>query len=67
MPIKEKQMIGVELNSKLFTMAANMYFKGDGKTNLIHGDCFEQAGKLTITDKDSNGNDVAFETESLPY
>ncbi len=57
--IKEKQLIGVEQNSKLFTMAAsNMYFKGDGKTNLIYGDCFKQAGNLIITDKDSNGNDI---------
>ncbi len=57
--IKEKQMIGVEQNAKLFTMAAsNMYFKGDGKTNLIHGDCFKQSGNLIISDKDSYGNDI---------
>lgn len=57
--IKEKQLIGVEQNPRLFTMAAcNLYFKGDGKTNLIYGDCFNQLGKLIINDKDDNGKEV---------
>lgn len=58
--IKEKQLIGIEQNSKLFTMAAsNMYFKGDGKTNLLLGDCFTFNGKLTIDDLDDKGNKIS--------
>jgi type I restriction-modification system DNA methylase subunit len=48
--IKSNQLIGVEQKSHMFTLAAiNMYFKGDGKTHLIHDDCFNQEGKVSTS------------------
>lgn len=39
--IKKHQLVGVETKGFLYTMAAaNMIFRGDGKANLIQGDCF---------------------------
>lgn len=40
--IKEHQLIGVEVNSHIYALAAtNMYIHKDGKSNIIHGDCFD--------------------------
>lgn len=40
--IKNKQLIGVEFQSKIFALAcSNMYIHKDGKTNIIKGSCFE--------------------------
>lgn len=39
--IKEHQLIGVEYQSHIYALAAtNMYIHKDGKSNVIHGDCF---------------------------
>lgn len=40
--IKEHQLIGVEFQSHIYALAAtNMYIHKDGKSNIIHGDCFD--------------------------
>lgn len=40
--IKNKQLIGVEFQSKIFALAcSNMYIHKDGKTNIIKGSCFD--------------------------
>ncbi len=40
--IKNKQLIGVEFQSKIFALAcSNMYIHKDGKTNIIRGSCFD--------------------------
>ncbi len=42
MHIKEHQLIGVGYQSHIYALAAtNMYIHKDGKSNFIHGDCFE--------------------------
>ena len=39
--IKENQLIGVEWQDDIFALAcSNMFIHQDGKTNIIHGDCF---------------------------
>lgn len=39
--IKEKQLIGIEWQDDIFALACtNMFIHQDGKTNIIHGDCF---------------------------
>ena len=41
--IKEKQLIGTEYSSSIFALAcSNMYIHQDGKSNMIHGDCFDK-------------------------
>lgn len=41
--IKEHQLIGVEYQSHIYALAAtNMYIHKDGKSNIIHGNCFDQ-------------------------
>lgn len=40
--IKEKQIIGVEIDEDMFALAfSNMILHGDGKSNLYKGNCFE--------------------------
>ena len=40
--IKEHQLIGVEYQSHIYALAAtNMYIHKDGKSNIIHGSCFD--------------------------
>jgi len=42
--IKEKQLIGVEYQSSIFALAcSNMHIHQDGKSNIIPGDCFDEA------------------------
>lgn len=39
--IRKKQICGVEYRADMFTYAcSNMRFRGDGKSNLYNGDCF---------------------------
>ncbi|MFA6006056.1 MAG: N-6 DNA methylase [Patescibacteria group bacterium] len=46
--IKEKSLIGIELNSHMFTLAcANMIFRGDGKANMFWDDCLSIKDKTT--------------------
>ncbi|MHB8259831.1 MAG: HsdM family class I SAM-dependent methyltransferase [Bacteroidia bacterium] len=41
--IKQKQLIGIEEQSDIYALAcSNMYLQGDGKSNLIYGDCFKE-------------------------
>ncbi|MBF0556731.1 MAG: N-6 DNA methylase [Nitrospirae bacterium] len=41
--IKNKQLIGVEYQAKIFALAcSNMYIHKDGKTNIIRGSCYEK-------------------------
>lgn len=47
--IKEHQLIGVEYQSHIYALAAtNMYIHKDGKSNIIHGDCFDESITATI-------------------
>jgi hypothetical protein len=40
--IKEKQIIGIEYQSHIFTiLSSNMLIHGDGRSNLFKGSCFE--------------------------
>ncbi len=40
--IKKENLIGVESMQQMYTLAiCNMILRGDGKTNIIHGDCFD--------------------------
>ncbi len=39
--IKSKQLVGIERRGDMFTYACtNMMFRGDGKSNIYNGDCF---------------------------
>ncbi len=39
--IKQSQIYGVELQSNIYPLVvSNMYINQDGKSNIIHGDCF---------------------------
>ena len=40
--IKDKQIIGIEIQHDIFSLVcSNMYIHGDGRSNLIKGDCFD--------------------------
>jgi type I restriction-modification system DNA methylase subunit len=40
--IKKKQLIGIEFQEDIYALAvSNMILHGDGKTNIVSGDCFE--------------------------
>lgn len=42
--IKRNQLIGVEKQDDIFALAcSNMYIHGDGKSNIEHGSCFDEA------------------------
>lgn len=41
--IKQSQIYGVEVQASIYPLAvSNMYINQDGKSNVIHGDCFSQ-------------------------
>jgi len=45
--IKKKQLLGVELNAEMFTLAAtNMILRGDGSSNISKGSTFKTPKKL---------------------
>ncbi len=45
--IKEYQLIGVESRADMFTYAcSNMTFRGDGRSNIYHGDCFQKEAEI---------------------
>jgi hypothetical protein len=45
--IKEKQLLGVELNAEMFTLAAtNMILRGDGSSNIHKGNTFNTPNNL---------------------
>ena len=42
--IKQSQLHGVELQSNIYPLAvSNMFIHQDGKTNILHGSCFDDA------------------------
>ena len=45
--IKKKQLLGIELNAEMFTLAAtNMILRGDGSSNITKGSTFKTPKKL---------------------
>lgn len=45
--IKERQLLGVELNAEMFTLAAtNMILRGDGSSNIQKGNTFDTPANL---------------------
>ena len=47
--IKSSQLLGIEKRSDMFSHAcSNMMMRGDGKSNISHGDCFAQENKDEI-------------------
>lgn len=47
--IKSKQLIGIEERSDMFAHAcSNMMMRGDGKSNIIFGDCFDIKNKEEV-------------------
>ncbi|MCL2540264.1 MAG: SAM-dependent methyltransferase [Firmicutes bacterium] len=50
--IKKTSLYGVELDIDLYTLAiTNMIIRKDGKSNIIHGDCFSAATKKELESK----------------
>lgn len=44
--IKKKQLVGIEYDEEIYTLLiSNMIVHRDGRTNIIHGDCFAQDAK----------------------
>ena len=45
--IRSNQLVGVELRPSMYTYAcANMMLRGDGKSNIYQGDCFQLKGSI---------------------
>ncbi len=45
--IKKNQLIGIEYQDHIFTLSClNMILHGDGKTNIIKGDCFKKIDEI---------------------
>ena len=45
--VKSRQLFGIEYQQKMYALAvSNMILHGDGKTNILRGDCFQDQGKL---------------------
>lgn len=45
--IRNERLYGIEYQTKIYALAvANMILHGDGKTNVLRGDCFEDAMRL---------------------
>lgn len=69
--IRKNNLYGIEADPDIHTLAlANMIIRKDGKSHIIHGDCFNQQtiNKLKSI-KDSNGKNVTFNKALLnpPY
>jgi len=48
--IKTQQLIGIERRGDMFTYACtNMMFRGDGKSNIYNGDCFNMKDEIIKT------------------
>lgn len=53
--IKSKGLYGVELDPELFTLVVtNMIIRKDGKSNIYHGDCFNDKTKKELKTKNIN-------------
>lgn len=45
--IKKERLVGIEYQDHIFTLAvSNMIIHGDGKTNIIKGDCFKKIQEI---------------------
>lgn len=45
--IKNKQLVGIEFQDHIFTLGvSNMIIHGDGKTNIVKGDCFTKINEI---------------------
>lgn len=58
--IRKNNLYGIEQDSDIHTLAlANMIMRRDGKSNIIHGDCFDEStiGRLRNLE-DTNGNNI---------
>lgn len=54
--IKDRQLFGIEYQVNIYALAvSNMILHGDGKTNIIRGDCFEDAIRLVAPRKPTVG------------
>lgn len=50
--VKSKQIIGIEFQDDIYTLAvSNMIIHNDGKSNIILGDCFDKETNKIIKDK----------------
>lgn len=68
--LRERQLIGIEQRSDLFAMCvSNMILRGDGKSNIHRGDCFDAALQRRISQPRSDTG-IARPTKGLlnpPY
>lgn len=54
--IKKNQLIGVEFQDDIYALAvSNMFVHGDGKTNVLPGDCFELSPTIAERHKPNVG------------
>lgn len=69
--IKEKQLLGVELNAKMFTLAStNMILRGDGSSNIQKGNSFDRPPELYKefgADKLLLNPPFTFEENGMPF
>jgi len=69
--IKENQLLGVELNAEMFTLAStNMILRGDGSSNIRKGSSFNEPSKLYKNfnaDKLLLNPPFSFEENGMPF
>ncbi|CAM3563079.1 N-6 DNA methylase [Paenibacillus lupini] len=69
--IKEQQLLGVELNAKMFTLAStNMILRGDGSSNIQKGSSFDRPPELYKkfkADKLLLNPPFTFEENGMPF
>lgn len=69
--IKNEQLLGVELNAEMFTLAStNMILRGDGSSNIIKGSSFKEPRKLYSdfnADKLLLNPPFSFEENGMPF
>lgn len=58
--IRKNALFGIEQDSDIHTLAlANMIMRKDGKSHIIHGDCFDTATISKLHNlRDTNGNNI---------
>jgi len=62
--IKRSQLIGIDQNDRMFTLAcANMLLRGDGKSNMFKGSCFDPAIRARINPKSLTREKARLEEE----
>ena len=64
--IKQKHMLGVELDMKMYTLATtNMILRGDGATNIVKGSAFAWDGKYEYDKTAGSGKAISSISEIL--